>query len=260
MDWSNFAAFERSFPNLQNRSPSETRQFSEQAIYHGAFRLDPSGNWIEYLNDDGSQANRILFADKENKVSSRDIINLVSTESFYYSEPTKWAWKHPQGSFDIPDHKELQYYASSTPGVLWKQRLLYELDGVEGRKGSQDFIAWTQSPPTLYFLVWGQGSLWQKSVLHTYKWTEDSEPLAFFYCDKTHAILLENLKNGLLRIFYFQADSLEGLKPLQYSLRTYKGGGSLSGAQEISAYRNQACKDIFLAGSFGLVKESFNWD
>jgi len=259
IDWSNLEILTRAYPKLERKDPIDSVRISEEPILHGAFRL-LSPQSVEYLNLDGTELIKSSFDGDRWVQSSKKVEKLEKLNEDYFSSSVDWSQKHSGGRYDFVGQQILSFVSPAKSGNLWQHRFLHPLSGVRFAKRSMDLAAWTQSPSMLYFLVWGNGRFAQKSVVHTYKWMPDSEVVDFKLCQNGRGLLFENLSNGVLRVFLFDTEKIDGLIPLSYSLRAYGTGEAMNGAHEISGVRvNDDCSEIYMSGSFGVVREKFRW-
>ena len=142
----------------------------------------------------------------------------------------------PLGNFKVQGSK-LHYYD------VWSVPLGFEPMGVERYQSASALIGWGSYPAELFYFP--------SDLKYFYKihWSEDSEPVRFFFCDRFTPVLVENLKNAFTRMVFFK-----GNKPSSYTVFDFSGELRRS---DVSAVTSSSCADFYFAGTFGLVRVQY---
>lgn len=123
---------------------------------------------------------------------------------------------------------------------LWSIEMGYQPIATERVNGRGPLLAFALYPPRLFYLG--------ESLRQAYRigWSEESEVLRYWMCDRVTPVVAENLKNGLSRLFFFRAE-----RPATYTVFDFSKDERLS---DSSAVVSTSCSEFYFAGSFGITR------
>lgn len=253
IDWSHLDHLKLRNPAFSQADIIESTQISDKPIWHGALRVLTQGPAVESLDNAGE---KILRWTKQKEVSDEPIIHAISMSEWdhYFKRATIWEKKHIRGVFKIQDNKELHLYTFNKE-EQWKHLFLVNIDEVEFARGDDsEFVAFSRYPSHLMYLGWGAGRASSKTVIYTYKWDDNAEPLSIHLCGGRNVVLAENLKNGLFRMIEFERSGAEGLIPKRYALQSWPDSVEANLQAEVTRVITSDCRLFYLAGSMGIWK------
>jgi hypothetical protein len=231
-------SWEGEIKGLPAQKPRSVDKLLTSPIGHGGLLLDQARNRVVLYSSDGN--GWLDFSTAHLGPLSALYKPLSSAERKLFASLSKepGAFPFASGYFRVQADK-LEYLSSPKGGPLWALDIGFEVLSVN-HGPRQALLGWTAYPARLFHVG---------SDLKTFtriRWSEDSEPIAFLGCGGSRQMLVENVRNGLSRIVFFESG-----KPTSYSIFDFSGTDRQS---EISVVAAASCFEIFVAGSFGLSR------
>ncbi len=214
----------KKLPQVRARSVST---WSGEAYAHGALRWSSTAGRLEILSPDASE------------LELRALPSGTVVRRSPWAPGTRWesaAGKGTRAFFVMGEN--LEYRPAGAERSYWSVPLGGSLLREGWIEASKSWYGLSSRRPELYWLAPPYMSFYRVT------WPADAEPVAFFPCDSTRAVLVENLPQGLTRFFFFR-----GGRPFAYTI--FRLGAEGEGS-DVSGALARGCQDFVVAGSFGL--------
>lgn len=228
----------RALPQQRARS---VERLSQTPILHGGLVWDEKARRLVVLSPDGQGAQSISTAAaslSDAPAAYRPLNTAEAQRLFGRLEARGTEWRFGPGHFQLEEAR-LDYLDRPRGTRLWSVDLGFRPLGVDFVPSRQMLLAWGAYPPRLVLIPSDLRRLYRIA------WSPDSEPLRFFACDRYQQVLVENLRNGLVRLFFFQ-----GEKPVSYTIFDFTPARQ----SELTAVVAPSCNEFYFAGSFGLSR------
>ena len=193
-----------------------------QPILHGGFKLDHGKLLV--LNSDASKV--LVVPNAGGAPRERPV-----------GDPQEIFWRPPALNNFRLEGQDLHYLD------VWAIQLGFKPLGVESSTRGA-LVGWGTYPAQLFYFPSDLRNFYR---IH---WGEDSEPLRFFFCDPNTAVLAENLSTGLSRFTFFRSG-----KPAFYTIFDFSHALRRS---DMTAIESSSCSVFYVAGTFGLVRVSYD--
>jgi hypothetical protein len=261
VDWSSWETFRAQNPRVQKTPWAGEERVYGAPLWHGGMKVAPEGRLLEVLSADGERVLRFDIVQKRELAPKA--ADLGQAESFF-PKKQEWEARHPRGRYLISNREELYLFsnpnaelnAKSSNSEQWRHRFLLSLDDVLFVPGSSDLLGFRRYPAHLFYLGWGQGRYGNRSTIFTYRWDKDAEILSVHPCGAREVLVVENLKNGLLRASSFEMRGTEGLQFKRYLLHAWPPDPSgRSEHPEVTRFLAlNECRTLVVGGSNGIWK------